>query len=322
MSFSQQKVLDAVLAQLQAPTATPTVRGQQPISNGFDRGSVQTALEEGIQVRGRQNFRGFTQNIFIGGLQDDFVNGEGRNNLMFGHDGNDTLIGHVANDVLLGGNGDDILFGITGQDALVGDAGNDQILGGIGDNLLVGGTGNDTLVGGLGNNTLIGGDGIDTMTGGTGVSQFVYEGNVFANGVPALAGQTGIKVLNRPDIIKDFTVAEDKFAFDQQDLGIKDLTFQKGNAAEIAGNGDVIVLTNPFPAAGAAARAIANNDNITAKEGVFVYFNSTLGLTRLAYSQDLANGGDVSVLANLDNQRGATGLANVANFSAADFSLV
>ena len=84
----------------------------------------------------------------------------------------------------------------------------------------------------------------------------------------------------------------------------------------------MIVLTDPFPAAGAAARAIANNDKITADEGVFVYFNSTLGLTRLAYSQDLSDGGDVSVLANLTNQRGDAGLANLERFSAADFQLV
>ncbi len=320
MSFSQQKVLDAVLAQLQDTTG-PVSRGQQRFGTVPDAAAVEAAITEGTQSRGRQNFRGFTQDIFIGGAPDNVANGQSGNNLMFGHEGNDVLTGNSANDVLFGGEGDDVLVGANGQDSLVGDAGNDTLMSGVGDSLLVGSTGNDVLIGGEGNNTLVGGDGVDTLTGGTGANQFVYEGNVFANGTPALAGQTGIKVLNRPDIIKDFKVGEDKFVLDQQDLGLQDLTFQKGNAATIAGDGNLIVLTNPFAAAGAAARAIANNNTITAKEGAFVYFNSTLGLTRLVYSQDLANGGDISVLANLDNQRGAAGLANVANFNAADFAL-
>ncbi|MCY7277954.1 MAG: hypothetical protein LH702_30525 [Phormidesmis sp. CAN_BIN44] len=101
-----------------------------------------------------------------------------------------------------------------------------------------------------------------------------------------------------------------------------DYECSKRAVTQIAGDGNVIALTDPFPAAGATARAIANNDNIKAGAGAFVYFNSTLGLTRLAYSQDLGNGGDVSVLANLENQRGEAGLANVANFSANDFTLV
>jgi serralysin len=44
-----------------------------------------------------------------------------------------------------------------------------------------------------------------------------------------------------------------------------------------------------------------------------------LGLTRVVDSKDLANGGDISVLANLVNQKVA---ANIATFSANDFSLV
>jgi serralysin len=311
MSFSNDQLINAVLAQL-----------QDTGDGGPDAASIQTALAEGVQSRGRQNFLGFTQEIFIGSALDDNASGQPAANLMFGHAGNDVLVGNITNDVILGGIDNDVLMGSDGQDALVGEAGNDQLFSGVGDSLLIGGAGDDALFGGLGNNTLSGGEGVDSITGGTGISQFVYEGNVFANGVAALAGQTGIKVLNRPDIIRDFTVGEDKFVFDQQDLGLTNLTFQKGDAAAIAGDGNLIVLTNPFPAAGAAARAIANNNNITAKEGAFVYFNSTLGLTRLVYSQDLANGGDASVLANLDNQRGAAGLANVANFAATDFTLV
>lgn len=321
MSFSDQKVLESVLAQLQESPASVS-RGQQQFGPAPDVESIRTAITEGTQSRGQQNFRGFTQNLSLGTINDDVVSGQAGNNLMFGQQGNDMLVGNTANDVLLGGAGNDVLMGANGRDTLVGGDGNDQLFGGTGDSLLVGGTGDDVLLGGIGNNTLIGGDGVDTLTGGTGIAQFVYEGNVFANGVATPAGITGINVLNRPDIIKDFTVGEDKFVLDQKDLGLKDLTFQKGSSAAIAGDGNLIVLTNAFPAAGAAARAIANNNNITSQAGAFVYFNSTLGLTRLVYSQDLGNGGNVSVLANLDNQRGAAGLANVANFTASDFALV
>jgi len=87
-------------------------------------------------------------------------------------------------------------------------------------------------------------------------------------------------------------------------------------------NGNVLVLTDVFANAGAAAAAINNNANITAEEGVFVYFNSTLGITRMVYSENLGAGGDISVLANLNNQTTvAGGVANLASFSASNFTL-
>lgn len=235
---------------------------------------------------------------------------------------NDLFVGNAGNNVARGKEGNDLLLGNDGDDFLSGDAGNDALFGGVGSDKLKGGNGNDTIVGDAGHDLLVGDSGVDQLTGGEGADQFVYTGDVFANGIPAPAGQTGINVLNQPDVISDFTIGEDKFAFNKFDLDLDALTFQKGQSSQIAGNGNVIVLTDPFPAAGAAARAIANNNNITADAGAFVYFNSTLGLTRLAYSQDLGDGGDVSVLANLDNQRGDAGLANLAKFSATDFTLV
>ncbi|XGV97369.1 MAG: calcium-binding protein [Leptolyngbya sp. BL-A-14] len=244
------------------------------------------------------------------------------NDLLLGGDGNDFLAAGAGDDALFGGNGNDRLEADGGNDRVFGGAGDDQLFASQGDDFISGDAGNDTLEGEEGNDTLIGGDGVDIMKGGQGIDQFVYEGNVFANGTPAPAGQTGINALNKPDIILDYTIGEDKFAFDGKDLGLKNINFQKGQSSQVAGDANVIVLTDPFPAAGAAARAIANNPNITSHEGAFVYFNTTLGLTRLVYSNDLSEGGDISVLANLDNQRGAAGMANIANFSANDFTLV
>ena len=206
-------------------------------------------------------------------------------------------------------------------DALFGDANANLLSGGNGDDSIDGRVGNDTLTGGNGNDFLVGGAGVDNITGGSGRDQFVYRGNVFANGTPAPAGTTGINALNQPDIITDFTIAEDQFTLDGTDLAIGAINFQKGVSSQLA-NGNVIVLTDGFAAAGAAAKAIANNNNITADAGVFAYFNTTLGLTRLVYSKDLGDGGDISVLANLDNQRGATGLTNIASFAATNFNIV
>ena len=315
MSISAQKGLDTLLGFLESNPSS--FLGQDQFQGQF-QGLGNTHL--GSNPAAGINFIGDAgDNIARTGSSADTV-----------HTGNDLMIGGAGNDFLAAGAGDDALFGGAGNDRLEADGGNDtvfggagddQLFGGAGDDFISGGTGNDLLEGEEGNDTLIGGDGIDVMKGGQGKDTFVYEGNVFANGTPTPAGQTGINALNKPDIILDYTIGEDQFKFDGKDLGLKNLTFQKGQSSQIAGDGNIIVLTDPFPAAGAAARAIANNNNVTSHEGAFVYFNSTLGLTRLVYSQDLAQGGDISVLANLDNQRGAAGMANIANFSANDFTL-
>jgi serralysin len=234
----------------------------------------------------------------------------------------DPLNGSADNNIIKGKESNDTIFGNDGSDRLFGNAGDDQIFGGNHPDNLRGGSGNDAMSGDEGDDVIVGEAGTDQLTGGTGRDLFAYIGDVFADGTPAPAGQTGINVLNKPDVVSDFTIGEDKFALSQFDLNLTDLKFQQGKTSEIAGDGNVLVLSDPFPAAGAAAKAIADNPNITADEGVFAYFNSTLGLTRLAYSQDLSDGGDVSVLANLDNQRGEAGLANLGKFSAADFTLI
>jgi Ca2+-binding RTX toxin-like protein len=185
-----------------------------------------------------------------------------------------------------------------------------------------GGVGNDTLIGSRFADTIIGGDGVDTLTGGKGRDLFVYNGDPFANGTPALNAATGINALNQPDVITDYTIGEDVFALGRQALGIDSLIFQNGFISDITGNGNVIVLQGGFANAAAAAAAIRDNNAITADEGVFVYFNINLGISRLVYSEDLGDGGDISVLANLTNQAGDTGLANLANFTASDFALV
>ena len=283
--------------------------------------AILAALEESSfrqRIKTKPVFGSSGNDLMVGNSLANVANGKRGNDVMLGRGGDDRLSGSNGKDTLFGGDGNDILDGGNNNDTLFGEVGNDTLLGGNGDDTLDGGVGTDVLLGGNGNDTLVGGDGVDTMTGGAGRDRFVYTGNVFAGGTPTLVPAPNIRVLNQPDLIQDYTIGEDQIGLDGQALGLSSLTFQKGASAQLA-DGNLIVLTNPFPAAGAAARAIANNPAIKAKEGVFAYFNTTLGLTRIVYSKDLAEGGDISVLANLTSQRVA---ANMANFSANDFSLV
>lgn len=266
-------------------------------------------------------FRGTDRDdVFFGQTGEIIASGRAGNDALVSRLGTSRLTGDKGNDLLLSGNQQDTLVGNNGNDILFAGGGDDRLDGGTNADFLDGGTGNDTLLGGGGNDQLVGSDGIDTLTGGLGNDQFIYSGNLFANGTPALVAAPGIRVLNQPDIITDYTNGQDQMVFDTKDFGNASLVFQRGNAAQIA-DGNAIVLLDAFATAGAAARAIANNANVQADEGVFVYFNSTLGVNRVVYSKDLSDGGNISVLANLDSQRGPAGLAALANFTAADFAL-
>jgi serralysin len=200
----------------------------------------------------------------------------------------------------------------------IGTGGND-ILNGTGRrDILFGGKGDDTLFGGDRRDILAGDLGVDTLTGGKGRDAFVFTDSPFSGGEPAPAAN-GIKVLNKPDIITDYAIGEDKLVFRSGQLGVNNLNFQKGVSSQLSGQSNLLVLQDPFPNAAAAAKAIADNNAVTSDAGLFVYFNSTLGISRVVFSQDLSDGGPISVLANLTNQ---TNPANQANFSAKDFALV
>jgi Ca2+-binding RTX toxin-like protein len=154
-----------------------------------------------------------------------------------------------------------------------------------------GGNGSDSLVGGYGDDTLTGGNGIDTITGGAGYDRILFTGGAFANGTP-VATPNGIKALNTPDIITDFNLHQDQLAIKGSDFGLNQLVLGQ----------NLVVLQTPVANAAAAAKAIADDASITADQGAFIYFNTTLGFARLVFSNDLGDGGDISVLANLVNQ--------------------
>jgi serralysin len=228
----------------------------------------------------------------------------------------------VFNDrkIVNGTPGDDSIIGSQGDDILAGNAGNDTLRGGRGKDILNGGDGNDVVRGSSGDDFLTGGAGIDTLTGGRDQDTFFFSDSPFPSGIPA-PGANGIAVLNQPDILTDFRIGEDKLLFDGGQLGLESegLNFQKGISSQLSGNYNLLILKDGFANAGAAAKAIADNNEITADRGVFVYFNTTLGISRVVFSNDLSDGGAISVLANLTNQ---TNLVNQANFSSEDFGAV
>jgi Ca2+-binding RTX toxin-like protein len=209
--------------------------------------------------------------------------------------------------IQLGTDGNDLINGTAGNDILVGLGGNDTINGEAGSDILSGDDGNDIVNGGDGNDYLTGGAGTDTLTGGNGEDDFLFSDQPFSNGAPSPT-----------DILTDYNIGTDRLVFNRLQFGIDDLSFQKGNSNQLSGNNNVLVLLDPFPNATAAAQAIANNNAVTADAGFFVYFNTNLGFSRVVFSQDLSDGGQISVLGNLTNQ---TNPANQGLFSANDFLL-
>jgi serralysin len=267
------------------------------------------------------NRRQVGKRVYFGTAGDDIFVGRNRNDIAFGLAGNDTLFGNGGDDTLKGNAGDDFILGGVGNDQIYGGSGLDSLFGQLGNDTIFGGTGNDLLNGGEGGDRLIGGGGSDNMTGGAGIDSFFYFADSLTGGQFAPAAN-GIQVSNlAPDEITDFAIAEDRIAADASDLGIRGaLNFQKGASGNV-GNGNVIVLTDPFANAAAAARAIDNNRNITNGAGIFVYHNLNLGITRVVHSQDLGNGGGITVLANLRNQGGQNAITALNTFSANNFSL-
>jgi Ca2+-binding RTX toxin-like protein len=257
-----------------------------------------------------------------GSRRTDIFQGSNKDDTVFAGAGEDILITGGGADLVFAGAGNDFILAEAGNDVVLGELGDDTIFGQGGDDVLLGGAGIDAISGGLGNDILVGGEGADVLTGGVGNDRFLYNADSFKGAafVPA-ANQIGQSNLP-PDAITDFSIADDQFTLIGSDLGLVNAAFQKGNSGQITADGNIIVLTDPFANAAAAAKAIQNNDNIKADEGVFVYFNVNLGFSRLVHSQDLSDGGNISVLANLTNQTGQNGINNLNNFSANNFTVV
>jgi Ca2+-binding RTX toxin-like protein len=217
-----------------------------------------------------------------------------------GEGGNDTF---VVND--LTGTGVEVVQfdGGVGNDSLDARASSTRVeaVGGEGDDILTGGTGKIVTP-----NATLG----DTLTGGAGKDKFQFFVDPFSGGTP---GQN----LNQPDVVTDFEFSTDQFVFSRQQFGINQFNFQKGQVGDLK-DGNLLILEGRFANAGEAARAIAANDAVKADRGIFVYYNSTLNISRAVFSQNLGSGGPFSVQANMTN---LTDAALQANFTSADFAL-
>ena len=196
-------------------------------------------------------------NILLGSIGNDTIDGLAGNDVIFGRDGNDHLLGGDGKDFLVGGvgmdrleggSGDDVLdgavgndflFGGDGADFLKGGSGDDQLSGGAGIDLLFGGIGNDVLDGdgnddlvrgGLGNDTVRGGAGNDDVDGGTGDD--IVEGGT---GDDMVRGGTGNDTLSGGD-------GADKlfgsFGDDVLDGGAGDDELRGGNGSDIIDGGE------------------------------------------------------------------------------------
>ena len=96
----------------------------------------------------------------------DFVDGNG---------GNDLILLGSGDDVGLGGSGRDVVSGWRGNDFVSGGDGYDRVYGGRGDDTVDGGAGHDKVFGGSGNDIVSGGTGNDWVSLGRGHDTFVFE---------------------------------------------------------------------------------------------------------------------------------------------------
>lgn len=239
----------------------------------------------------------------------------------------DQIFGDAGDDFISASAGDDVIFAGDGMDIVLADLGNDVLVGGNGVDFLVGSIGADTLNGGAGDDFLSGGANAgpgagDNMTGGAGKDTFAFFSDSFSDNSVSVApvGTTGIRARNLADVVTDFTFGDDKVMLHLSAFGVNEpVALVSGKGAEIATNGNFIIVTDAQANAGAAAAAIAGNANITSGAGFFIYFNANLGFNRLVHSSDLANGGDITILANFTSLSGEAGLTAMANWGTDDF---
>jgi serralysin len=200
---------------------------------------------------------------------------------------------------------------MTNFNPIRGSAGNDTINDTEGNDLLLGDAGDDTLNANIGNDILAGDTGVDTLTGGAGQDYFAFVDDPFSGGAPTQTGGfvvgrpqgQGIQFLNKPDIVTDYRVGEDQLLFSKNQVGIEQFQITGGSINDLSDGQDknLFLLTDRFNSAADAAGGLANNASVTGDEGLFVYFNQNLGIGRVVYSEDLGDGGTISVIANLNS---------------------
>jgi Ca2+-binding RTX toxin-like protein len=127
----------------------------------------------------------------LGSAYGDEIEGNSRDNFLYGLGGADEIEGEDGDDLLDGGDGDDELYGDCGDDILHGGAGNDTLRGGDDEDVLYGDAGNDKLYGDNGDDLLAGGTGNDRIEGGSGHDLLFFPGATTGVSVNLTSGGNG-----------------------------------------------------------------------------------------------------------------------------------
>lgn len=157
-------------------------------------------------------------------------------NIQLGDNSDNDLDGGNPDDFLAGAFGDDDLFGRDGDDVLLGDRGDDVLRGGDHDDILDSGNGDDRINGGDGEDLIVGGRGDDNLRGGADEDTFVFDPS---------------RILEGEDIIRDFTVGEDKLALSAADIATATpeilQAIVNGDTSDIASAGALLTALDDSP---------------------------------------------------------------------------
>jgi Ca2+-binding RTX toxin-like protein len=170
-----------------------------------------------------------------------------------------TLTGTAA----LDGTGNSLKNTITGNsnvNVLNGQAGDDILLGGAGADVMRGGAGNDALVGGRGN---------DVLTGGEGADSFIFD-------IGSAYRQSAIG----KDVIKDFTIGQDKIVLDQTTFG----NISKSDFAIVASDNAAATSSKLIIYSEATGRLFFNQNSSNRGFGQGGYFATLQGAPSLSAS--------------------------------------
>ncbi|BDI20197.1 hemolysin D [Nostoc cf. commune SO-36] len=129
----------------------------------------------------------------IGTINNDSINGDGRDNQLTGLAGDDLIDGRGGNDLIDGGQGNDNLFGGAGDDTFKGSRGNDSIDGGDGFDIAdYGKLGKSITLSGVGKITKSGGFGTDTVFK---VETVIADASVANNTIDSSQSVAGVSVI-------------------------------------------------------------------------------------------------------------------------------
>lgn len=118
-----------------------------------------------------------TEVSYTGTSGNDYILGNGLDNMIDGGEGNNVIAGQGGNDFIITGSGNDVISGGDGDDVIIAGDGNNVVSGDSGNDFIITGNGNDVVYGGSGDDTIYAGDGDDILSGGEGADFIAGEGS-------------------------------------------------------------------------------------------------------------------------------------------------